>query len=98
MEATAAGSEGVHCDRPALDIRRVSIRSRELLHKPADILGSHLHTVSPSLLSKLNSFTINLILRDWDQVREVHSYPPSTGKLAIYRRKEFFKFVDYVIR
>ena len=35
--------------------------------------------------------------RDWDQVREIHTYPPSTGKLAVYRRKQFFEFVDYVV-
>jgi len=39
----------------------------------------------------------HIFIQDWDQVREVHSYPPSTGKLAIYRRREFFKFVDYVV-
>ena len=36
-------------------------------------------------------------LREWDQVREIHTYPPSTGKLAVYRRDEFFKFFDYMI-
>ena len=30
-------------------------------------------------------------------VREVHAYPPSTGKLAVYRKEEFFNFLDYVI-
>ena len=30
-------------------------------------------------------------------MREIHTYPPSTGKLAVYRRDEFFKFFDYMI-
>merc|ERR1719481_2127528 len=37
-------------------------------------------------------------IKDWDQVREVHSYPPATGKLALYRKSDFFIFTDFVVR
>jgi len=40
----------------------------------------------------------HIFIRDWDLVREVHAYPPSTGKLAVYRKEEFFNFMDYSIR
>ena len=40
----------------------------------------------------------HIFIRDWDMVREVHAYPPSTGKLAVYRKEEFFNFMDYTIR
>jgi len=40
----------------------------------------------------------HIFIQDWDQVREIHTYPPSTGKLAVYRREEFFKFFDYMIK
>ena len=43
-----------------------------------------------------NNFEI-FSCRNWDQVREIHSYPPSTGKLAVYRRDEFFKNFDYML-
>jgi len=39
----------------------------------------------------------HIFIRDWDMVREVHAYPPSTGKLAVYRKEEFFNFMDYTI-
>lgn len=40
----------------------------------------------------------HFFIRDWDMVREVHAYPPSTGKLAVYRKGEFFNFMDYTVR
>ena len=40
----------------------------------------------------------HIFIRDWDQVREIHTYPPSTGKLAVYRRSEFFEFINFVIQ
>ena len=39
----------------------------------------------------------HVFIRDWDLVREVHAYPPSTGKLAVYRKDEFFSFLDFTI-
>jgi hypothetical protein len=36
-------------------------------------------------------------VQDWDQVREVHAYPPSTGTLAIYKKSEFYDVMDYAI-
>lgn len=39
----------------------------------------------------------HFFIKDWDQVREVHAYPPSTGKLALYRKSDFFIFVDFVV-
>ena len=41
---------------------------------------------------------LQFFLRDWDQVREIHAYPPATGKLAVYRRGEFFDFFDFMIK
>ena len=43
---------------------------------------------------------INLFLphfQDWDQVREIHAYPPATGKLALYTKQEFYKFTDFAV-
>lgn len=59
MEATVAGPEGVHRDRPAVDIRRVSLCSRQLLHQPADILRSYLHTVSLFFLQLNTTVLLN---------------------------------------
>jgi len=39
----------------------------------------------------------HVFIKDWDMVREVHAYPPSTGKLALYTKSEFFSFLDYTI-
>ena len=36
-------------------------------------------------------------MQDWDQVREVHAYPPSTGPLAIYQKTEFYDVMDFAI-
>ena len=39
----------------------------------------------------------HIFIRNWDIGREVYAFPPSTGKLAVYRKKEFFNFMDYTI-
>jgi len=40
----------------------------------------------------------HFFIKDWDQVREVHAYPPSTGKLALYKKDDFFDFVDFTVQ
>lgn len=37
----------------------------------------------------------HLFLRNWDATREVNSYPPSIGPLAIYKKEDLFKTIDY---
>ena len=31
------------------------------------------------------------------QVREVHAYPPPTGRLALYTKSDFYEFVDFAV-
>ena len=40
----------------------------------------------------------HIFIRDWDPVREVHAYPPATGKLAAYSREDILLFMDFTIR
>ena len=104
MEATTAGSEGVHCNSPALDIRRVSLCSRQLLHQPADILGSHLHTVSPSLLSKLAAVLLNTkhsgtgirSARSTPILRQQVTFTPANRVVEIikYLLQESWRYID----
>lgn len=39
----------------------------------------------------------HLFLRGWDATQEVPMYPPATGPLAIYKRDDFFKTIDYAL-
>jgi len=39
----------------------------------------------------------HFFIKDWDAVREIHAYPPATGKLAIYKKSEFYNFVDFSV-
>ena len=38
-----------------------------------------------------------MINKTFFQVREVHAYPPPTGRLALYTKKDFYEFVDFAI-
>ncbi|XP_060535789.1 mucolipin-3-like [Cylas formicarius] len=40
----------------------------------------------------------HLFLKGWDTTREVNSYPPSVGPLAIYTEKDFFDTIDYAYK
>ena len=37
----------------------------------------------------------HLFLKDWDPTREIHSYPPATGKYALYQKETFYEYFDY---
>lgn len=39
----------------------------------------------------------HLFLKGWDEGREVDSYPPSSGPLAIYEKTEFFETIDFAV-
>lgn len=39
----------------------------------------------------------HLFLKGWDASREVFSYPPALGPLALYKKNDFFYTVDYAI-
>ena len=39
----------------------------------------------------------HLFLRGWDAIREVNSYPPSIGPLALYKIDEFYETVDFAV-
>lgn len=40
----------------------------------------------------------HIFIHGWDPVREVHAYPPATGKLAVYSQEEFHMFTDFTIK
>nr|MBE5724884.1 transient receptor potential cation channel, mucolipin ortholog [Cucujiformia] len=37
----------------------------------------------------------HLFLKGWDATREVNSYPPTAGPLAVYKVDEFYSLIDY---
>ena len=37
----------------------------------------------------------HLFLKDWDSVREINAYPPSTGQYALYKKETFYQYFDY---
>ncbi|OAD62624.1 Mucolipin-3 [Eufriesea mexicana] len=39
----------------------------------------------------------HLFLRGWDSSLEVPAYPPVTGPLAIYKRDDFYRTIDYAL-
>lgn len=39
----------------------------------------------------------NLFLKGWATTREVLSYPPAGGPIAVYRQSEFYEYMDYAI-
>jgi hypothetical protein len=39
----------------------------------------------------------HLFLKDWDPIREVDTYPPATGPMALYKVDEFFSTIDYAV-
>lgn len=39
----------------------------------------------------------HLFLKGWDRSMEIDSYPPSSGPLAIYEKREFFETIDYAL-
>ncbi|ODN02679.1 Mucolipin-3 [Orchesella cincta] len=39
----------------------------------------------------------HLFLKDWDSSREITSYPPTTGPLAVYRKDDFYKYVNFAV-
>lgn len=39
----------------------------------------------------------HLFLKGWDAIREVNSYPPSIGPLAVYKIDEFYETIDYAV-
>ena len=40
----------------------------------------------------------HLFLKNWDTVREIKSYPPSTGRYALYMKSTFYSYFDYTAR
>nr|NVI71481.1 transient receptor potential cation channel, mucolipin ortholog [Cucujiformia] len=37
----------------------------------------------------------HLFLKGWDATREINTYPPTAGPLAVYKINEFFETIDY---
>ena len=37
----------------------------------------------------------HLFMRNWDAAREIHAYPPATGKYALYKKESFYAFFNY---
>ncbi|XP_068230060.1 mucolipin-3-like isoform X7 [Palaemon carinicauda] len=40
----------------------------------------------------------HLFIQGWDTSREVQVYPPADGPLAVYKKSDFFSYLDYAIR
>uniref|UniRef100_A0A0K2UKF4 Transient receptor potential mucolipin [Apis mellifera] n=1 Tax=Lepeophtheirus salmonis TaxID=72036 RepID=A0A0K2UKF4_LEPSM len=40
----------------------------------------------------------HFFLKDWDEVREIHAYPPPTGTYAIYKRSSFYNYLDFALK
>ncbi|XP_064120479.1 mucolipin-3-like isoform X3 [Macrobrachium nipponense] len=40
----------------------------------------------------------HLFIQGWDTSREVQVYPPADGPLAVYKKSDFFDYLDYAIR
>ncbi|KAJ8964303.1 hypothetical protein NQ314_005003 [Rhamnusium bicolor] len=40
----------------------------------------------------------HLFLKGWDSTREINTYPPATGPLAIYKIEQFFSTIDYAYK
>lgn len=40
----------------------------------------------------------HLFLKGWDSTREIYSYPPAAGPLAVYKMDEFFDTVDFAVQ
>ncbi|GBO39724.1 Mucolipin-3, partial [Araneus ventricosus] len=51
-------------------------------------------------LQKQNTGTSfnHMFLKDWTALRDVVSYPPSTGAYAVYTKPEFYANVDHVVK
>lgn len=39
----------------------------------------------------------HLFLKDWDPIREVDTYPPATGPMALYKVEEFFDTINFAV-
>ncbi|KAK7078325.1 Mucolipin-2 [Halocaridina rubra] len=39
----------------------------------------------------------HLFIKGWDTSREIQVYPPADGPLAVYKRSDFFEYLDYSI-
>ena len=39
----------------------------------------------------------HFFIQNWDLAREIEVYPPSTGKLAVYGKEEFFNYIDFAV-
>lgn len=39
----------------------------------------------------------HLFIRGWDSSREINVYPPGSGPLAVYKKSEFYNYLDYAV-
>lgn len=39
----------------------------------------------------------HLFIKDWDTSREITSYPPTTGPLAVYTKADFYSYFDHAV-
>ena len=51
-------------------------------------------------LQKQNTVTTfrHIFIPDWTAIRDVASYPPSTGPYAVYTKSDFYSNIDYVVK
>ncbi|KAK3869804.1 hypothetical protein Pcinc_024913 [Petrolisthes cinctipes] len=39
----------------------------------------------------------HLFIEGWDSSREINVYPPGSGPLAVYKKSEFYKYLDFAV-
>ncbi|KAK4300406.1 hypothetical protein Pmani_027392 [Petrolisthes manimaculis] len=39
----------------------------------------------------------HLFIEGWDSSREINVYPPGSGPLAVYKKSEFYRYLDYAV-
>ncbi|CAL4150759.1 unnamed protein product, partial [Meganyctiphanes norvegica] len=39
----------------------------------------------------------HLFIKGWDTTREIQVYPPADGPLAVYKKSEFYEYLDYAV-
>jgi len=40
----------------------------------------------------------HIFLKDWSTDREILSYPPTTGPLAVYKKETFYGYIDFAVQ
>ncbi|XP_054719335.1 mucolipin-3-like [Uloborus diversus] len=61
------------------------------------VFGSDGYTYELQKQNTATSFR-HMFLADWTAIRDIVSYPPSTGPYAVYTRQDFYRNVDHIVQ